>query len=400
MNSENHCMDYKSKIEENVEKDKIKLTMDFNDGTKKTKHVPSFDGSKGIEHLLFVEERFRKAAEKLALENEELYEFFGEIVTGNAQMEWDLIEQELNEDEKTTERFWELIHNQFYRKYCSSDARDVMFDYLSNKCKKPVGMEPRDHVNRMRILYRYSNQLPGLEPIRTAEQQKLSIFRTFPESWRRSYIRAGRRVENDSLQEIVDFMTNEKGFADAEQKERKGKFKTETGNNNDSMERKRNIGGRGPKGGRGKTPKKIVGSNDPCPHHFGNHTWGQCFNNPDGMNFRPRNTGPGGRGTGRGGRSGRGFYGRNNGRGNGNYYQNNAQPNNFNNTNRGNTGGNGHQNYHNEMGVSNNIRGETNITHGQTGRDETHHEHHHLEMVGQDDMNQNGLHNWNDEFNN
>ena len=395
-------MEYKSKIDGDVEKDKVKLTMDFSDNTKRTKYVPSFDGSKGIEHLMFVEERFRKAAEKLLLENEELFEYFNEILLGNAQMEWDLLEQTIPEAEKTTDRFWSTIQNQFYRKYCSSDARDVMFEYLASKCRKPVGMEPRDHANRMQILYRYSNKLPGLEPPKSVEQQKLLIFRTYPESWRRDYIRAGQKVENDTLQDIVDFMTNEKGFADAEHGDKKNKNKREPTHNLENTDRKRQGNGRHNFRGnhaRGRQQKRIVGSNDPCPHHFGNHTWGQCFDNPDGINFRPRNTNGNhgnNRGMGRNGRFGRGNGGRGGGagRGNGALNQQNAQQNVQNNFNYNrNNGSNGYQNYHNEAmneQTNANSRGQ-NHNGNRIARANERYEQHHLEMVGQGNWGQTGI---------
>eukprot|EP00957_Ditylum_brightwellii_P067886 5154194-Ditylum_brightwellii.AAC.1 len=50
------------------------------------------------------------------------------------------------------------------------------------------------------------------------------IFDQHPEKWRKAYIRAGNNLRNQSLAEIIQYMTNEKAFADAEdnQKKRKG----------------------------------------------------------------------------------------------------------------------------------------------------------------------------------
>ena len=255
-------------------------------------------------------------------------------------------------------------------------------------------MEPRDHANCMQILYRYSNLLPGMEREKTMDQQKLLIFRTFPDTWRRAYIRAGRKVETDTLQDIIDFMTNEKGFADAEDKDKKGKNKRESQVHLESPTNKKNHQERNNgRGGRGQNNQQIVGPNDPCPHHFGNHTWSQCFNNPDGVNFCPRNNNNNNmnaRNAARGGRFGRGNNGRGGGPGRGNgSYQNNMQQNvqNVNNFNRPGGNGNGYQNYHTESGSynSNNASRGTNHNGGPTARAERTHEHHHFDMVGQHD---------------
>ena len=45
---------------------------------------------------MYVKERFCKEAEKLQLENEELFDYFGKLLIGNAQMEWERIDQEID----------------------------------------------------------------------------------------------------------------------------------------------------------------------------------------------------------------------------------------------------------------------------------------------------------------
>ena len=80
------------KIYCNLEKHKVKLIINFCDNIKRTKYVPLINGSKGIEYLMFVKRRFYKAADKMILEIEKLFEYFNKILYRNAQMEWNLLE--------------------------------------------------------------------------------------------------------------------------------------------------------------------------------------------------------------------------------------------------------------------------------------------------------------------
>eukprot|EP00957_Ditylum_brightwellii_P085015 6464032-Ditylum_brightwellii.AAC.1 len=58
------CMTYEATFKHsNLER--IKLTQSYNDGSTRSKKCPIFTGAKGIEGLLYVEERFRGIAQQL-----------------------------------------------------------------------------------------------------------------------------------------------------------------------------------------------------------------------------------------------------------------------------------------------------------------------------------------------
>jgi hypothetical protein len=336
MDGESHCtIDYKCSFKhESFETVKI-----YNEDGKKSKICPVFSGEHGIEGLLYVESRFRTIASRFEFDGPKYFEGFEEILQGTALTAWEMLADDVVENERNMERFEELLVS-YYVDFCDVRARDTMYDYLKNKCKKPVGDEPRNHVRRMEVLYLYSSKLPGMEALMTDDQIKRAIFKTFPETWRKQYMRSAKNLEEDSMQEIVTFMQNEKAYADADKKINtnngdKKRSKNENESNQNHM-KKKFKGGRG--GGQGK-----VKPGDPCPHHFG-HSWNECFDNPRGSQFRPRGGGGRGRGGGRDGRGGRGNYGGYPGRGGfggggrGNDYQG-----------RGGRGGNpvAGQNYHN-----------------------------------------------------
>jgi hypothetical protein len=338
MNPETHPIDYKAKFEHSA-LEKAKLTQAYDDGSKRQKYCPMFSGKHGLEELLFVEERFRKVANHMEWTGEELFEHFEEVLIDTAENQWEDIVGDIDDVDRDEEAFENAI-KELYLKYCGGDARDVMFEYLKTQCRKPIGEEPRTHVARLTTLYRYSNKLPGIDPEKDTEHIKMPIFATFPESWRRDYARSGRKVANDSLQDIIDYMSMEKAFADQEGKDKKRKNEKEDKNDKKGNKKKK-VGMRN-----GDNSCRL-------PGHSG-HDWKDCFENPRGRNFRPRNNGGGRGGSGRGNFQGRGFYGGRNGgrggqpqqgRGGRGPYQGQGQGNNQNN--------NGGQQYHYQNGDQN-----------------------------------------------
>ena len=59
--------------------------------------------------------------------------------------------------------------DEFYLSYCDDDSRDIMFAYL-RKFKKPYEMAAGEHTDRMEVLVRYANKLPGMEPEMNEDQ--------------------------------------------------------------------------------------------------------------------------------------------------------------------------------------------------------------------------------------
>ena len=120
----------------------------------------------------------------------------------------------MNDADKTPTHF-ELALQEMYRKYVGAEARDVQFEYYRS-IQKPLKASTLDHSSRMLTLARYGNKLPGNEPVLTDDQVKKCIFSSFPLTWQQQYIRSRQRVANTPLSDIIEFMSNEKIFADAQ----------------------------------------------------------------------------------------------------------------------------------------------------------------------------------------
>ena len=324
------CILYESKFEHS-KMEKAQLQQVFDDGSTKKKRCPIFTGEHGIEALLYTEDRFNSICRQLEFtDGAELFDTFEEVVANKAEDRWETLTGNLTAQEKTPARFRQALDD-FYLSYCDEDARDIMFQYLRS-FKKPFSVEAGNHADRMETLVNYANRLPGLEPPMNDDQIKKLIFESFPTRWQHAYIQSGRRIQAESLVRVVQYMKDEKTFADGSGNKRK---RNDGHSQQSSTRSKMNQDGRG-RGrsqqhrGRGRTFR------NPCRTHNGQHDWSECWDNEHSVNYRPnRHAGRGGRGRQQNWRGGRGFgrsnYHHNGGRGhyqqyNNNYNNGQAQP--------------------------------------------------------------------------
>jgi hypothetical protein len=191
----------------------VKLKQDFEGGQYKEKKSLIFTEEHGIEALLYVEERFRKIASCTLswTTGEELSNGFEEVLIDTALTNWEDLVAPIADADKGSPRFEQMLQAMYHR-YVGAEARDIHFEYFCT-LQKPMKASMLDHSNRMLTLACYGNKLPGTEPPLTDEQIKKCIFQSFPLVWQQQYIRSGQRVAN-TPSDIVEFMSNEKLFAD------------------------------------------------------------------------------------------------------------------------------------------------------------------------------------------
>ena len=97
------CIEYDPKLERhNLEKQK--LEQQYDDGTAKKKLCPIFT-DEGIEGLLYVEEQFRKIADKLNYEDQEIFDNFEGVLMDNSAENWESLVENIGEADRTTARF-------------------------------------------------------------------------------------------------------------------------------------------------------------------------------------------------------------------------------------------------------------------------------------------------------
>ena len=224
------------------EMEKVKLTQAFEEGATRTRKCPIFSGKEGAEGLIHVYKRFKKVAEYMQWnEGTELFGNFEMCLSSTAEENWSTLTEDVEEDDKTVE-FFEEIFAQFLLKYCTSDARDLLIDYLkSPSCRKPHDADVREHSERIRTLCVLANSLPGTVPDLDEATKKKMLFDTFPEDWQLEFQKS-RNYSTSSEQDIMDFMCIQKTTAD-------------------KRENKRHFGGRGggPPTQRGRFPGRGPG---------------------------------------------------------------------------------------------------------------------------------------------
>ena len=303
----------------------------------------SFDKG-GIEVLLYVIEDFAMAVSSLnIITTAQHIEFFKKILghgpsekfkrlrLKNPDKYTDSVVQQLNEAGEVIGEVvnevsgFNTLTNDFIRLYCTStDSKGDLIEYLkSEECKKPMKASVATHQDRMEELMRFTTMLEGSRPNLTEDEQKLILFRSFPEAWQINWNRTQVTAQEATVEKLMRYMCSEKEYADKEWK--KNHKKKENGENKGYQGR--NGGGRGRgyqgRGGRGRGReggrggRQGRGNSERCRQHEGAHLWKDCPSNwksTAGIAAgagRGRGGGrDGGRGRGRGGydTNGRGGY--------------------------------------------------------------------------------------------
>ena len=290
----------------------------------------SFDKG-GIECLLYVLEDFAIAASSLNITTTlQHIEFFKKILGHGPSEKFkrlrakgpekyvDLMMQQENDQGALVEvvneasGFQALIHD-FIKLYCTStDSKGDLIEYLkSEECRKPMKASVSEHQDRMEELMRFSTMLQGSRLNLTEDEQKLILFRSFPEAWQINWNRTQVTAQEATVEKLMQYMSSEKEYADKEwkknHKKKENKDKTGYQGRGSSGGRGRGYQGRGGRG-RGRGRGQGRGDNERCRQHDGEHLWKLCpanFNSPAGKAAgagRGRGGGrDGGRGRGRGG---------------------------------------------------------------------------------------------------
>ena len=289
--------------------------------------------------LLYVIEDFAMAVSSLnIITTAQHIEFFKKILghgpsekfkrlrLKNPEKYTDSVVQQLNEAGEVIGEVVNEVSGFNTRLYCTStDSKGDLIEYLkSEECKKPMKASVATHQDRMEELMRFTTMLEGSRPNLTEDEQKLILFRSFPEAWQINWNRTQVTAQEATVEKLMRYMCSEKEYADKEWK--KNHKKKENGENKGYQGR--NGGGRGRgfqgRGGRGRGReggrgggRQGRGNSERCRQHEGAHLWKDCPSNwksPAGIAAgagKGRGGGrDGGRGRGRGGydTNGRGGY--------------------------------------------------------------------------------------------
>ena len=130
---------------------------------------------------------------------------FGECLADTVEQQWDTV-LAATAHPRTNAGFL-LYINEFYQRYVQEDAKDVMIEYMATEeCIQSRNAATLDHCNRMQIMMRRMNRLPGIEPYTGDNKSKQLIFRSMLDKYKRSYLESGHVVADETLVSVVRYM--------------------------------------------------------------------------------------------------------------------------------------------------------------------------------------------------
>ena len=217
-----------------------------------------------------------------------MFDNWNDCLDDSAEEKWDTLVSGIANAQRTVARFNAEMKN-YYRRYVDNETRDTLVDYLRN-LKKPVDATPQEYADRKQTIIKYANILPGTVEEIPASTAKKIIFDGFPETWRQEYVRK-QTYATAELDDIIQFMTAEKSFADTAQAKQKRKNQEMHKKKEEPPFRKRKNDFYGKRNFRTNNDSDLyrnVPFNADCPKHGSGHTAGACTQNPYGPRYNRR----------------------------------------------------------------------------------------------------------------
>jgi hypothetical protein len=144
-----------------------------------------------------------------------------QILSDSAEQYWENIVDAMGNVARTVARF-DQCYDVLVLRYLHEHARDHMVDYSgSAEVLKSHDTGARHHGERFQTLIRHTNQLPGTVIEIDDNDGKKILFNSFPPRWRTTFIRSDQAYETAQISDIIQFMSNEKLFADKEEARRR-----------------------------------------------------------------------------------------------------------------------------------------------------------------------------------
>ena len=292
-------------------------------------------GDGGVEELIALNDEFDRHKDQLGYDTGALLHTGYELLLRDSALEdWNTVCAEVGtpnelEDE---EEFYER-RDEFLSRRITMDAALKRQQIYMRSLTKPHSMSVSTFFSRLKTMNRLLMQLPEAEETdKFSDEELLFIaYEAMPITWRTHHRRAGMELEGADLPGLQAYMQSQEDLSNEKQTLNEEKMKRESkrqkrdnrssrGDHRRSDESTiatrqtyftrgggrgggslfggsnysgRSFGGRGRGGrgrggrGRGRGGRGGPSPNDPCPLHNGRHTWGECFDNKYGSQYRP-----------------------------------------------------------------------------------------------------------------
>jgi len=287
---------------------------DPNDATVTTTiTIPIYKSPGTAEDLLRTIHRFKRATSKLGwTTGPKKFSNFELLLSGSIKITWDNITNEVNQ---TNETFKECL-NQLVRKVIpKDDPFSLQKEHLSD-VHKTRETTVSAFAARLVDLNLLSAELPGKgedDEIFSDYELTRLLFKAMPKLFRDEFRKGSRKLSTETFVSLkkyfllleglypskpaMDTRVNNRtnGKESANNSNRRNNNRRNNNNRNDTQPNfnKHNPHGRSQsirtqtKQSNNQRQNIKVANNDTCPIH-GGHTWGRCFFNPNGSNFKPR----------------------------------------------------------------------------------------------------------------
>jgi hypothetical protein len=219
----------------------IKIDYQRPDGSWSKVALPSCDFS-SCELTVYCHGEFREAAREYGWIGEQRFRNYCRTLLGNARQTWD------RAVEAGPNNFQEATFNRALSRVLSEmagiGAYDHLLEYLA-VAKKPYTMTSCELSTRLSTIVEFAPYFlradntngPEILPL----QHRTWLVRMHPEAWVRNFVNAGKSAANQTIPQIVEYMTTQNSL-----EPRTNKSTTPKKRDNDGSDRNdRNHGGRG-----------------------------------------------------------------------------------------------------------------------------------------------------------
>lgn len=288
-------IEYERGWDVNAKQRTVELKAEFTDDRVVTRKVAVQEDQHDVEHLVMVVyAEFNEVIEPLQLKNEELFEQMSQCLRGQFLSRYLRLIKDLMPIQRTTAKFKKVL-DELVCLVTGPNPRDAVIEALNHgHYMKPKGVTPLKHHERISEIAAYATAVPGTESVVDAHHLKKMIVENNPRSFLKTLFLSGKDYVAMKAEDVTQFYQTiymlENMHAGGQTKQPR-----DQPNNNSNKKSRRNNGWKARRqqdtrnGGQASNKFKFnkPSPTSPCPLHGPTHTWGECFDNRRGENYKP-----------------------------------------------------------------------------------------------------------------
>ena len=272
------------------------------------------DGRSGTADMIPHADAFYDAITMLELTNmQTMYYLFAQTLRGQALMFWNLVVATIGANFVFTLAAFKTHLQAWVGHVATTRTKTALMNFLrSPGFRRPRMMEVNAYFARVRTFNRYIEWIPDPNLPNNIPEAELKIlaFNGCPEAWRNNFRNANQDPVTATWNQIQSYMVEQQAISNERQdlnaqRQLQQRQPNHNNHNNPNQNRRRPADNRA--GHRRSVRQRRTNQHqnnnrnlnnndrlrvrptDPCPIHNHAHTWGECFLNNEGTNYRPAN---------------------------------------------------------------------------------------------------------------